>query len=187
MHKLKDALKRWRNSRGFGVHSPFGYALTQRVVHIGKDYAYYAEKAITRYGKTVGKEEIEIVHAIKLHRFAAMIQAETVYHNGPISKLQRMAFEQAGCKIRHTGNVSPTEAITRPCILIGHKEEFSDDLIREFLCVPDNSLIIYSQDSNGTANKMMTLVNSGIVVEGINCVLAVGRKQTQPNLYKMNF
>ena len=39
---------RWRNSHGFGVHSPFGYQLVERVVRPCRGYAYYAYDDIDR-------------------------------------------------------------------------------------------------------------------------------------------
>ena len=40
-HRLMDMLRRWRNTRGFGVHSPFGYAMARCVVRPDKKYGYY--------------------------------------------------------------------------------------------------------------------------------------------------
>lgn len=40
---LTDRYKRWRHSRGFGVHSPFAYALVRNALHPSAGYAYYAE------------------------------------------------------------------------------------------------------------------------------------------------
>ena len=39
---------RWRNSHGFGAHSPFGYQLVERVVRPCRGYAYYAYDDIDR-------------------------------------------------------------------------------------------------------------------------------------------
>ena len=45
---LHERLTRIRNSRGFGVHSPFAYNLARLVVRPSKGYAYYGYAAIDR-------------------------------------------------------------------------------------------------------------------------------------------
>lgn len=40
---LLSLYKRWRHTRGFGVHSPFAYRIVKEVVHPPRGYAYYAE------------------------------------------------------------------------------------------------------------------------------------------------
>lgn len=42
------AYKRWRHSRGFGIHSPFAYDLVRLAIHPGKEYGYYGYTLIER-------------------------------------------------------------------------------------------------------------------------------------------
>ena len=35
--------RRWRHTRGFGVHSPFAFRLVTEAIHPPRGYAYYAE------------------------------------------------------------------------------------------------------------------------------------------------
>lgn len=42
-NSLFSLYKRWRHTRGFGVHSPFAYRLVTEVVRPPRGYAYYAE------------------------------------------------------------------------------------------------------------------------------------------------
>ena len=43
-----EAYKRWRHSRGFGVHSPFAYDLVRMAIRPGKRYGYYGYNLIER-------------------------------------------------------------------------------------------------------------------------------------------
>lgn len=43
-----EAYKRWRHSRGFGVHSPFAYDLVRMAIRPGKGYGYYGYNLIER-------------------------------------------------------------------------------------------------------------------------------------------
>ncbi len=44
MAKLAGAYRRWRHTRGFGIHSPFAYRLVKEVVSPSPGYLYYAEE-----------------------------------------------------------------------------------------------------------------------------------------------
>ena len=52
---ISEAYKRWRHSRGFGVHSPFAYDLVKCVVSPG-NYAYYGYNDIDRALLTPGTD-----------------------------------------------------------------------------------------------------------------------------------
>lgn len=45
---LMRMYKRWRHSRGYGVHTPSGYAFVREVVHPGRRYRYYAYRTLPR-------------------------------------------------------------------------------------------------------------------------------------------
>ena len=43
---IVEYYKRWRHSRGYGVHSPFAYDLVKRVIRPPRGYAYYGYEDI---------------------------------------------------------------------------------------------------------------------------------------------
>lgn len=43
MRRLFRLYRRWRHTRGFGVHSPFAFRLVTEAIHPPRGYAYYAE------------------------------------------------------------------------------------------------------------------------------------------------
>ena len=43
LSRLADAYRRWRHTRGFGVHSPFAYAIVTEALYPRRGYAYYLE------------------------------------------------------------------------------------------------------------------------------------------------
>lgn len=175
MRKLKDKIKRFRNSRGFGVHSPFGYSITQRVTNLGSDYAYYAEREIRKLGKSQRESTEAVRHAIMLHRLAAMFPPGTKFlTNRKPSKLQRLAIERAGCILKsgerraESGEDSayaPSRGLDKGCSIY----------------------IQYTEEPEKEALETLNQLRSGIIFEGIRCVIAIPRPQTQPVIYKLNF
>lgn len=45
MHRVAEAYKRWRHTRGYGVHSPFAFRMVGRVIRMPRGYRYYRESA----------------------------------------------------------------------------------------------------------------------------------------------
>lgn len=45
---MSDIYKRWRHTRGFGVHSPYAFGLITEVVRQTRGYAYYGYESLTR-------------------------------------------------------------------------------------------------------------------------------------------
>lgn len=43
MSRLADSYRRWRHSRGFGIHSPFAYTLVTEALYPRRGYSYYME------------------------------------------------------------------------------------------------------------------------------------------------
>ena len=41
MGQIAESYKRWRHTRGYGVHSPYAYSVVKEVVRPGRRYAYY--------------------------------------------------------------------------------------------------------------------------------------------------
>ena len=45
-HLISETYKRWRHTRGYGVHSPFAYSLVKEVVRPGRKYGHYGYEEI---------------------------------------------------------------------------------------------------------------------------------------------
>lgn len=187
MKRLTGILKRYRNSRGFGVHSPFGFEFTRRVIRIGADYTFYAEKDIKQAGTSLNIPAGEINHAIKLHRLAAMLETASIIYGQGMTDLKRIALKRAGCTLFPFSDIVLSETNKGSAILIGNDHEFEDKIIERFLSHNGNAVLLYSSYPFKTASDLLTKTKSGIVFEGFHCALAVSRCQTQPNLYKVSF
>lgn len=64
--KIFESYRRWRHTRGFGVHSPFAYSIVKGVVRPDKGYSYYGYSDIE--DTLVGMN-----HRAKLRRLSRML------------------------------------------------------------------------------------------------------------------
>lgn len=62
--------RRWRHTRGFGVHSPAAYRLLRYAVRPRPDYAYYADRDIEAEGHHSGCSALQRRRARRLMRLA---------------------------------------------------------------------------------------------------------------------
>lgn len=65
--------RRWRHTRGFGVHSPFAYRLIRYAVRPRPDYAFYADSDLEEDAVTSGCSGHELKRARRLLRLAATL------------------------------------------------------------------------------------------------------------------
>lgn len=185
-------LKRWRNSHGFGVHSPLGYDVAKRVVTLGKDYAYYAEKEIIKEAKKHKLSQSEAMHCVKLHRLVSLLRVRHAFFDTKPTHLVQIALIRAGIKISTVkpSDFSVPERGTRHITdrnLFLFRQSYTDKVLARLLSTPGNAIILYSSHPSDATDKLKQAIESGIVIEGNNCALAIAKRQTQPVGYKMNF
>lgn len=99
-------LTRWRNTRGFGVHSPFGFQIVKRVIKSPGGYAYYAYADIEHCchkDHTVKKTAEE---AKMLLRLTCMVKADSIFLTPDCPKAFKTALRGANSKIRFISNPS---------------------------------------------------------------------------------
>lgn len=186
-------LTRWRNSHGFGVHSPLGYEISQRVVNLPKIYTYYAETSICKDAKREKLSQAETSHAVKLHRLAALLNIRQVISDKKPSQTLLTALTRASAKIKTVkpsglSNAtlhSPLASTGADLFLL--RQSYSREVYSRLLSTPGNTVVIYSSNPSDAANQLIDAIESGIVIEGCHCALAIAKPQTQPVRYLMNF
>ncbi len=187
MKLSKGELQRYRNSRGFGVHSPFGYEFVRNVVRIGSNYSYYAEKDIRKAGRSFKVSEEEISHAIRLHRLAVVLKIENVLYSNGMTDLKRIALRHAGSTLYPFSSQTLGKTSGTRTLFLGNDGDLSEQNIPGLLGHENNTVLIYSQFPESTSKELMSHTESGIIFEGFKCAISICRSQTQPNLYKITF
>lgn len=99
-HQIADRYRRWRHSRGFGVHSPFAYALVKDALYPPHSYTYYLEND----ARLTSENPAEARRARSLYRLAIFLRQ---YHADPLPiyiwhdapRCYRAALRLAGTKV----------------------------------------------------------------------------------------
>lgn len=76
--RISETYKRWRHTRGYGVHSPFAYSLVKGVVRPGRAYRWYGYQAIEQSLLTQSSAKIR-KEARMLLRLAAFLRIDSAY------------------------------------------------------------------------------------------------------------
>ncbi len=184
-------LTRWRNSHGFGVHSPFGFKIAKGVVSPGRNYSYYAEAEISRLAK---KEHVPLEHAkhyIKFHRLLCILNIREAYSSIQLNKCMQLALKRAGVlthKYRSVSKIPDIGAMTESSMhaLYIFEDKVAGEIAEEILSTPGNVMMIYSSNPLATAQELKKYLQSGIIISGNLCTFAFSRIQTQPVCYQMD-
>lgn len=178
---MANLFTKWRNSHGFGVHSPFAFQIVKRVINPGSAYRYYAEEGIMGF-PNVNHEEKR--HAVKVHRLANMCNFKNAYFAFPLPEIIKVSLKASGCKI----HICPQRQQTFPTksLLIFNEESFRPEVSQKILQTPGNAIIIYTSSQRLYSEKIRDILNSGIIIEGNKSLLVLSRVQTQPVTYKMD-
>lgn len=104
--RLAEAYKRWRHTRGFGVHSPFAFELVTTVVRPGSRYAHYGyediDNSIARPSLPGSRR-----HARMLLRLAAFLGVGSAFlPKDAYSPPFRAALRAANSRMRLTSAMS---------------------------------------------------------------------------------
>lgn len=179
---ISVALRRWRNSRGFGVHSPFGFRLIETVFKPQRGYAYYAYSDICRDCRH-NRSPRSIEHDARiLMRLACVLMPSSVYLPPKAPKAFRTALENANPRIRFATRAAKASE----CDLIAcHSTMISSDILREFISQPGKTLLIRDVPK-GWCDILFDAMNEGLMFEGKRNIILISRPQMQKVRYLLN-
>lgn len=166
---MLDRFRRWRASRGYGVHSPLAFRLVSRVVRPERGVAYYGEELLRLSPSGAGSRMRE--RARLLLRFVAELQPSFVWFSPGLPELYREAVRLAGCAVRvFDGKIFPDETVNADMIVLDGYSLRKKDLTAALR--PGSSLIGFDLKPSFVDNVMKT-IKGGVVIDGKGSVIAV--------------
>lgn len=180
MGSLMDALTRWRNSRGFGVHSPFGYYLARMVVNPRKGYAYYGYSDIRR---AAGRGHAPLCRrAEMLLRLLVFLRPSSIFMPRNAEAPMRAAVKAAGSHI----SVLFRDRDALDCdILCVRSGRFSIATLTAFISSPGKALLLEDIDDD-TCQFLFEAMQDGIMIRGKKNVILISRPEMQKVKYLMS-
>lgn len=203
---LDKMLTRWRNTRGFGVHSPFGFQIVKRVIKSQSGYAYYAYADIERccHKDHTGKKTAE--EAKMLLRLTCMVKADSIFMGPDCPKAFKTALRGANSKIRFISNPSRLPGCDIAAISFPSSYEaqalsncaeaeaegkaavgkaaggLSLNNLKDFISLPEKTLLLKNLPA-GWAEKLFDSMKEGIMLLGKCNAIFISRPEMQKVSY----
>lgn len=174
------AFQRWRHTRGYGVHSPFGYQLVTRVIRPGKvSYYGYADIDHALSGPHIGRLRRE---ARMLLRLAAMLNPESIFLQNGAHPAYQAAVRALGTR---TGIIrTPKQAAS--CDMICSLGDFIPlDTLKQALSLSGHCVAIRDVP-DGWADRLFETLPQGVMFTGPRNVLVINRDSMQKINYPIS-
>lgn len=183
MRSLSERYKRWRHTRGYGVHSPFAYMLVNEVVHPPKAYGYYNYDAIlpdiphNYYGKIYR-------HACTLLRLSARLDVDSAY----IPQYALAVPFIAALKGANSGmRITAVLADADNCTLIGTASDYVPLATLKKLLQKEGRIVAMRNVPSDWDIQLFEALPSGIMLHSPHELIVINRPYTQKVAYSVNF
>lgn len=180
MENLAKRYKRWRHTRGFGVHSPLSFALLNAVVRPGHNYGYYGYTDIRHAAvNNRGGEERD---AQMLLRLAAFLKAEHAYLPPHSGALYATALRGANSKIvLHRG----IESLSRCQLVCSSGDHVPLAKLCQYIAEPGRAIAL-RDIPEGWRDALFDSLNEGVMMHGQKNVIILSRSMMQKISYSIN-
>lgn len=180
LRKISDSYKRWRHTRGYGVHSPFAYKIVKEVLRQKNGYSYYAYNRISHSRKDSDTSE-HFRMAKTLLRLASTLNVKNVFLPSGTSPLYHTALKGANSKML----ISSATANLKNCMLICSSGDYLHlDVLREHL-KSQNHIIALKDAPAGWRNELFDSLNEGVMFYGKKNILIICHSGMQKVKYSI--
>lgn len=176
-----ESYKRWRHTRGYGVHSPFAYMLVKEVVRPGSDYVWYAytdvdnamaDRVARRYRR----------QARILLRLAARLAVESAFIPQNVSGPFRAALLGADSRMHI---VTAMAEIDR-CRLIGTIGDYIPLETLTRLMARPGRILVFLNVPDGWRESLFGAVDEGLMFYSRRNVIVINRPGMQKVAYSVS-
>jgi len=181
MNMISDAYKRWRHTRGYGVHSPFAYSLVKSVVHPGRGYAYYAYEEIDN-----SLERTSLPHSRResriLLRLASFLNVRSAFlPNDDHTSSFRTALFAANSHMTVTTALSSAS----DCRLICSTGDYIPIDTLKSLLGGTGRIIALRDSPEGWGEELFDSLSEGLMLYGRKNILVISRPGMQKVAYSI--
>lgn len=175
------SLKCWRNTHGFGVHSPFGYDIARYVVNPRKSYSYYGYKAIDAACEKDGCSRHVRREARMFLRLAAMLHIDSAFLPTGVHPAYHAALKASDGNIRIERKIKNAPSCT---LMSSHGDFLSLDTLRSHISVPGHVVALLNAPE-GWKEELFEAMPEGLMIYGRKNVFLISRPEMQKVSYFM--
>lgn len=171
--------KRWRHTRGFGVHSPFAFALLGAVIRPGRNYSYYGYLDIEN--ALVSESPAHACrHARMLLRLASFLNVRSAFiPNDAGAAVFRAALLAANSHMK----ISAALADAVRCQLIVSTSDYVPlDILLDSV-QRNNSVLALDNVPDGWTAQLFDALPQGVMFYSPDALIVVNR----PDMHKVSY
>lgn len=180
---IATAYKRWRHTRGYGVHSPFAYSVVRRVIRPGR-YSYYGYHDIeVTIGSHLLRRDMSHVHSDTrmLLRLAAMLHPHSAYLSDDAHPAYYAALKAADSRMMVVRR--PSQAADTSMICTSGDTVALDTLVSH-IGRPGNSIAML-ECPDGWKERIFEAMPEGLLLFGRHNIIAINRPGMQKLAYSV--
>ena len=178
--RLSERFKRWRASKGYGVHSPLAFRIVKTVVRPGREYSYYGEERLR-----VGREAPLLTRRAELLlRFVAQLQPSYVWVSPAMPEVFKEAVRLAGGVVRlYDGDVFPDD-FDKADMIVLYGTALKKAQLKKLMS-PGKSIVGFDLNAR-FLSWIPELMSGGIVLDAAGSVMAVNTGDSTVHSYKIS-
>lgn len=176
---LGERFRRWRATRGYGVHSPQAFRLIGRVVRPPKNVVFYGEEQLL-----ASRAEMRLIRRARvLLRLVAELQPAYVWTSPGLPPLLSEAIRLAGCVVRvFDGAVFPDDYSKADlAVLYGVKPKKGE--LKKMMA--EGKTVAAFNVSPKVMGQAEEVFSSGVLLLGTDSFIAVNTRGDAPHSYRI--
>lgn len=178
---IGKAYKRWRHTRGYGVHSPFAYQMVTEVINGRRGYAYYGEEALEN--KLKGYDRNLRRFALKVMRLASRLDIGSTFISNNIDKnFFENALKAANSRMALT---SAEELADNSRLIITDGNDIEFEKLEKLLERPGRVLLLMNVPK-GWNERLFDSLEEGLMFHGKKNSLLINRPMMHKVSYSIN-
>lgn len=177
MLNIAETYKRWRHTKGYGVHSPFAYSIVERVISPGR-YAWYGyediDEAVTASPRSINHREARM-----LLRLAATLRITSAFVPANTAPAAVTALLAADSRMKVTSRSTRIPSCTLLCTA-------DDYLPLETLTSHISSqgkVLVVRGITAEWADAVYEAMKEGVMFRGKHNIIAISREGMQKLCY----
>lgn len=174
---IRERYRRWKATRGYGVHSPLAFRIVKHVIRPSRDVKYYGEERLED-----SPQPFSIIRKSRLLlRFVAEMQPAYVWTSPGLPEIFVDAIRLAGCVVRiYDGKVFPDE-IDKADMIVLYKAHLAKKILdREMK--RKITLIGFDLEPKMIAN-IRGLFKGGVLLDAVDGILLANTPGDAPHSY----